>query len=81
MKTETGRTMTMDRVKASLVQLGCSNQMLYEYIIGTPTSLYLMLDYFLWHKINRHLYLVNYAKKKKKRNSNLFLVYGYFNML
>ncbi|KAK2458081.1 DNA-directed RNA polymerase III subunit RPC3 [Trifolium repens] len=33
MKTETGRTMTMDRVKASLVQLGCSNQMLYEYII------------------------------------------------
>ncbi|CAJ2630012.1 unnamed protein product [Trifolium pratense] len=33
MKTENGRTMTMDRVKASLVQLGCSNQMLYEYII------------------------------------------------
>ncbi|CAI8604467.1 unnamed protein product [Vicia faba] len=32
-KTENGRTMTIDRVRASLVQLGCSNQMLYEYIV------------------------------------------------
>jgi len=40
MKTENGRTMTMDRVKAALVQLGCLNQ----NIVGTPTSLYLMFD-------------------------------------
>ncbi|CAK8573503.1 unnamed protein product [Lathyrus sativus] len=32
-KTENGRTLTIDRVKAALVQLGCSNQMLYEYIV------------------------------------------------
>lgn len=31
MKTENGRTMTMDRVKAALVQLGCANQNIVDF--------------------------------------------------
>lgn len=50
MKTENGRTMTIDRVKASLVQLGCSQKMLDEYIIGTNISFPLVRLFFCYIK-------------------------------
>jgi len=47
MKTDTGRTMTIDRIRASLSQLGCSQRMIVDdaYSIG-KVDIFLMEDYF-----------------------------------
>jgi len=46
MKTDTGRTMTIDRIRASLSQLGCSQRMIVDdaYSIG-KIDIFLVEDY------------------------------------